>query len=69
MEFIPQPADEIKTDVEYREAAEKALADIEAIGERLEVFTDDYDFRVIYNKLVTVHIFLKLKARKPEDTH
>ena len=64
MKHIPGHASEIKTDAEYTEAAATALTDIEAIGKRLEEFTDDFDIRVAYNKLFSAHATLKVKVNK-----
>ena len=64
LKHIPGHASEIKTDTEYTEAAATALADIEAIGKRLEEFTDDFDIRVVYNQLFSAHATLKVKVNK-----
>ena len=62
MKYIPTHASEIKGESEYVEAAISAMADIEAIGKQLEEFTDDFDIRMAYNKLVSVYQTLKVKA-------
>lgn len=67
MEHIPGHASEIKTDAAYVEAAVSAIADIEAIGKQLEKFTDDFNIRVAYNKLVDVCQTLKFTVRESED--
>lgn len=73
LKHIPGHASEIKTDAAYTEAAATALADIEAIGKRLEAFTDDFDMRVAYNQLYSAHATLQVKVykiakRKPTET-
>lgn len=67
LEHIPGNANEIKTDAAYREAAVAAIADIEAIGTRLEEFTDDFNIRVAYNKLVDVYQTLQFTVRESKD--
>lgn len=64
LKHIPGHADEIKTDAEYTAAASTALTDIEAIGKRLEAFTDDFDMRVAYNKLFSAYTTLKVKVNR-----
>lgn len=66
LKYVPGHASEIKTDAAYREAAAAAITDIEAIGKRLEEFTDDFDMRVAYNKLVGAYQTLKVKVREPK---
>ena len=67
MECIPGHASEIKTDAAYAEAAASAIADIEAIGTQLEKFTDDFNIRVAYNKLVGAYQTLQIKVREPKN--
>ena len=57
----------IKTDAVYVEAAVSAIADIEAIGKKLEKLTDDFNIRVAYNKLVDVCQTLQFTVRESED--
>lgn len=64
LKHIPGHASEIKTDDEYTEAAATALTEIEAIGKRLEAFTDDFDIRVAYNKLFGAYTTLKVKVNR-----
>ncbi|MDE0398871.1 MAG: hypothetical protein OXL96_13835 [Candidatus Poribacteria bacterium] len=64
LKHIPGHASEIKTDAEYLEASKSAMADIEAIGEQLEAWADDFDIRVAYNKLVEAHQHLKVKTHR-----
>ena len=66
MKHIPGHASEIKTDAEYIKAAATALANIEAIGEKLEAFTDDFDIRVAYNNLFNAYSILKVKVNKSD---
>ena len=67
MEHIPGHASGIKTDAAYVEAAVSAIADIEAIGKKLEKLTDDFNIRVAYNKLVDVCETLQFTIRESED--
>ena len=67
LKHIPEHASEIKTDAEYTEAASTALADIEAIGEKLEEFADDFDIRVAYNKLFSAHATLQVKVYRDQQ--
>lgn len=62
LKYVPGHASEIKTDAAYIEAAASAIADIEAIGQQLEEFTDDFDIRIAYNKLVGAYQTLKIKT-------
>ena len=64
MKHIPGHASELKTDTEYTEAAATALTDIAAIGEQLEPFTDDFDIRIVYNKLFQAHATLNAKVNR-----
>ena len=64
LKYIPGHASEIKTDAEYIEAAASALASIEAIAEQLHAFTDDFDIRVAYNKLLSVRANLQVKIER-----
>ena len=67
LEHIPGHASEIKTDAAYVEAAVSAIADIEAIGKKLEELTDDFNIRVAYNKLVDVCQSLQFTVHESED--
>ncbi|RKU21022.1 hypothetical protein C6499_22650 [Candidatus Poribacteria bacterium] len=67
LEYIPGHASKIKTDAAYVEAAVSAIADIETIGKKLEEFTDDFNIRVAYNKLVDVCQTLQFTIRESED--
>lgn len=67
LEHIPGHANEIKTDAAYVAAAVLAIADIEAVGRQLEEFTDDFNIRVAYNKLVAVCKTLQFTIRESED--
>ena len=67
LDHIPGYAREIKTDAAYVEAAVSAIADIEAIGKQLEKFTDDFNIRAAYNKLVDVRQTLQFTVRESKD--
>lgn len=63
MQHIRGTASEIKRDAEYTEAAEKAVEALEAIGNELYEFTDDFDIRAAYNQIYGAYSKLKIKAK------
>ena len=63
LKYIRGTASEIKSDAEYTEAAEKAAEALEAIGNELYDFTDDFDIRAAYNQIHGAYSKLKMKAK------
>ena len=69
MEHIPGHAPKMKTDAAYIEAAASAITDIEAIGKKLEKFTDDFNIRVAYNQLFSAYTTLQVKVNRSETNN
>lgn len=69
LEHIPGHAPKMKTDAAYIEAAASAITDIEAIGKKLEKFTDDFNIRVAYNQLFSAYTTLQVKVNRSETNN
>ena len=69
MEHILGHAPKMKTDAAYIEVATSAITDIEAIGKKLEKFTDDFNIRVAYNQLFSAYTTLQAKVNRSETNN